>query len=400
MRLLRLLAAPALLLGRAGGATLSLDGADWSLRGAGALGDVRVPATVPGGVWDNLHRAGRVGDPLYRDNDLVYYNATTGAPTDWTLSRSFGCGNEFHADAGAAALLEFEGIQTLATVSLNGKALLSANNMFRTYRVVLPAGLLKPTGNSLSVALHPTPLGPKGTTNPTSNPAEANVGLRDESDAWGWDWSPSLNPRAVYKPVRLVSASAARPHVLSFSPNVAVTATDDKTKMPTAFLVNASLEVFTAPHDAPLQAEVVLKGDWQAEAVVTKVTLPPSKVGGVTTVHAQIAAKVKGQQGDGVELWWPLHYGEPNLHNLTACLADRGGSGSCAPGSSVAKKLGFRSVGLYTGPPAPQSPAQVIPLSLPDPVFCLRSTPQMLTKGSTGRWTQRARTRSWAASAT
>ena len=120
----------------------------------------------------------------------------------------------------------------------------------------------------------------------------------------------------------------------------------------------------------------------------------------MTTVHAQIAAKVKGQEGDGVELWWPLHYGEPNLHNLTACLADRGGSGSCAPGSSVAKKLGFRSVGLYTGPPAPQSPAQVIPLSLPDPVFCLRSTPQMLTKGSTGRWTQRARTRSWAASAT
>ena len=147
MRLLRLLATPALLLGRAGGATLSLDGADWSLRGAGALGDVRVPATVPGGVWDNLHRAGRVGDPLYRDNDLVYYNATTGAPTDWTLSRSFGCGNEFLAD-GAAALLEFEGIQTLATVSLNGKALLSANNMFRTYRVVLPAGLLKPGPSS------------------------------------------------------------------------------------------------------------------------------------------------------------------------------------------------------------------------------------------------------------
>ena len=68
MRLVRLLAAPALLLGRAGGATLSLDGADWSLRGASTLGDVRVPATVPGGVWDNLHRAGRVGDPLYRDN--------------------------------------------------------------------------------------------------------------------------------------------------------------------------------------------------------------------------------------------------------------------------------------------------------------------------------------------
>ena len=135
-------AAAALLLGMARGATLSLDGSDWSLRGAGTSADVQVPATVPGGVWDNLHRAGRVGDPLYRDNDLVYYNATTGAPTDWTLTKSFGCGREFLAE-GAAALLEFEGIQTLATVSLNGKALLSADNMFRTYRVVLPEGRIR-----------------------------------------------------------------------------------------------------------------------------------------------------------------------------------------------------------------------------------------------------------------
>ena len=85
----------------AGSATsMLLDGADWMLtKGAGAapagasasaaaaaagtragaMPSASVPATVPGGVWDNLHRAGLVGNPLYRDNDLVFYNAVSKA---------------------------------------------------------------------------------------------------------------------------------------------------------------------------------------------------------------------------------------------------------------------------------------------------------------------------------
>ena len=58
----------------------------------------------------------------------------------------------------------------------------------------------------------------------------------------------------------------------------------------------------------------------------------------------------------GVKLWWPLHYGEPNLHTLTATVQwagdSAGGAGPAGPSGPVGsevmtKRLGFRSVGLY-----------------------------------------------------
>eukprot|EP01052_Picozoa_sp_SAG31_P039616 SAG31_NODE_5529_length_2475_cov_2.029040_1_plen_154_part_00 len=50
-------------------------------------------ATVPGGVWDNLHRAAIVGEPLYRENDLLYANATTRGPDvlGWAFTKVFDC---------------------------------------------------------------------------------------------------------------------------------------------------------------------------------------------------------------------------------------------------------------------------------------------------------------------
>ena len=65
---------------------LSLDGADWQLS---SVTTSLKNATVPGGVWDNMHRARKIGDPLYRDNDLVFINATTALPGGWTFSKNF-----------------------------------------------------------------------------------------------------------------------------------------------------------------------------------------------------------------------------------------------------------------------------------------------------------------------
>jgi beta-galactosidase/beta-glucuronidase len=151
---------------------LSLEGSGWKLsklsRGGGGVNDAEAQvvvanATVPGGVWDNLHRANLIGDPLYRENDLVFANVTTQGPDiyGWTFSKAFDCPAVVAAGSQAVgAVLEFGGLQTLANVTVNGQRVLTADNMFRLQRASIPRGLLKASGNTLSVALTATPMDP------------------------------------------------------------------------------------------------------------------------------------------------------------------------------------------------------------------------------------------------
>ena len=166
---------------------LPLDGRDWRLTRRCCGPVVVVPnATVPGGVWDNLHRAGKIGDPLYRDNDVVFAaNTTMPVGTRWSFAKEFAVPAGVFVAAAAGdgmVLLELAGVQTLANVTLNGRLLLRTDNMFRLFRIVVPAGLLKPGPgtNLLEIELSTTSLipggGPPGFTNAPY--------IRDESDAW------------------------------------------------------------------------------------------------------------------------------------------------------------------------------------------------------------------------
>jgi len=47
-----------------------------------------VPATVPGGVYTDLLRAGEISDPYYRFNDVAYRWV---AKHDWYYTRTFQC---------------------------------------------------------------------------------------------------------------------------------------------------------------------------------------------------------------------------------------------------------------------------------------------------------------------
>ena len=227
-----------------------LDGPDWHLRSTVSHGEI-FNATVPGGVWDNLQRL--VGDPRYRDNDRKFINATTGLPGGWTFSKEFAAPPAATLP-GALVLLELAGLQGLASVSLNGHALLSTDNMFRLYRTALPAGVLR-AKNSLAVSLTaaPAPV-------PNNGAAPETVRTRDEADAWGWDWSPSLNPMAIVGSVRLVVVTAQTPYLLSCSPKVSVVSVDSET--PTEFAVDVTTELLVPALAQDLTGSLVLTGDW------------------------------------------------------------------------------------------------------------------------------------------
>lgn len=187
--ILLLLAAPS------AGEIQLLDGSDWTLERLSGGPPLRLTgAAVPGGVWDNMHRLGQIGDPLFRDNDVRFANVTTQPNgTVWRFTKTFQLAASAASGAAtdgsqqpAAVLLELLGVQTLASVAVNGVEVLETDNMFRVFRAALPVGLLHPAPatNTLSITLRAT------TKADCSDPPAPAPGFcneatfRDESDAW------------------------------------------------------------------------------------------------------------------------------------------------------------------------------------------------------------------------
>jgi beta-mannosidase len=111
---------------------LSLDGS-WSLRPASKVSpvdfvDKRIPAHVPGDVMSALLAAKRIPDPYYREHetDLQWVGEA-----DWQYSK------DFTVSAGLLReeriLLQCDGLDTLATIVLNGKMVARTDNMHRQY---------------------------------------------------------------------------------------------------------------------------------------------------------------------------------------------------------------------------------------------------------------------------
>jgi hypothetical protein len=95
-----------------------------------------------------------------------------------------------------------------------------------------------------------------------------------------------------------------------------------------------------------------------------------------TFTASSLAARVPD-----VQLWWPLHYGTPHLHAITAHVAwrwqeeedDKDDSLSSSSSAMITKRVGFRSVSLFTGSAPAPLPARVDPSHAADYVGCFRN---------------------------
>ncbi|WP_448142558.1 beta-mannosidase [Stenotrophomonas bentonitica] len=177
------------------------------------------PASVPGSVHTDLLAHRLIPDPY------------AGAPeaglqwiglADWEYQARFDVDAATLADAHAE--LAFEGLDTFAEVSLNGRALLRADNSHRTWRARVD-GQLKPTGNVLQIVFrspiatllpgvqamphkiagnYPSPYG--------DEPRDAMVGnfVRKPGYHFGWDWGPRYVTAGIWRPVQLESWNAQR----------------------------------------------------------------------------------------------------------------------------------------------------------------------------------------------
>ncbi|MFZ9681620.1 MAG: glycoside hydrolase family 2 protein, partial [Cephaloticoccus sp.] len=186
--------------------TLPVASADWKFRDATERSPWR-EATVPGCVHRDLRRHALIPDPFFGTNEL---DLQWIEHRDWEYRASFTV---------SAALLREEvvelvcdGLDTLATVYVNGRKVASTDNMFVTWRWDVKR-LLQPGRNELRFVFASAGKAlPK--TRPEHHPKEFNdsVGrcsvFRKEQCQFGWDWGPRFVTAGIWRDLRLEAWSA------------------------------------------------------------------------------------------------------------------------------------------------------------------------------------------------
>lgn len=276
-----------------------------------------VAATVPGCVHTDLLAAGCIPDPYLDDNERLL--AWVGL-CDWRYETTF----EWTPGDGDRVQLVFEGLDTVATVDLNGDVLATTYNMNRTYRLDVH-DLLKAGTNRLSVTFaSPVRYADRASlelgARPHVNHHPYNA-IRKMACNFGWDWGPDLATAGIWRPVTLQSWRTAR--LASVRPVVDVDGARG--------LVEVHVDLECAATAVPVVVTAQVGG------VEESLTIAAGETSGTVSVAV-----------DDVDLWWPRGHGDQPLYDIDVTLQEGGGS----PGSldSWAGRVGFRTVRLVTEP--------------------------------------------------
>lgn len=166
-------------------------------------------AQVPGCIHTDLLRHKLIPDPFWGSNEWEL---------QWIDEREWQYRCEFKA--GAALLAEehielvAEGLDTLATIQLNGRTVARTENMFTGYRFevkrLLQAGVNVLTIRFASPTKYIRARQSPGDTREWCDPVGGCSFIRKEPCSFGWDWAPRLATSGVYKPIRLEAWSGNR----------------------------------------------------------------------------------------------------------------------------------------------------------------------------------------------
>ena len=313
--------------------------AEWSFRLL--PGDAQLPAhpqlaewraaQVPGAVHTDLLAQRQIPDP---------YVGAPEAGLQWIGLADWEYRARFDVDAAtlarAHAELAFEGLDTFATVTLNGQPLLQADNSHRTWRARVD-GRLRPHGNELRIVLrspirtllpdvqamphkiagnYPSPYG--------DEPNDAMVGnfVRKPGYHFGWDWGPRYVTAGIWRPVTLESWDTQRLTALAVQ-----TRALDATRAD----LEIAVEIESASvGSAAVQIEV-LDPDGKRVARIDRKTMfkaGDNRIAVPVTLHTP-------------RRWWPAGQGEQARYTVRATLAP-----GTAAATHIEQRTGLRTVEL------------------------------------------------------
>jgi beta-mannosidase len=158
------------------------------------------PATVPGTIHTDLLHNKLIPDPFYRDNETKLQWISS---TDWEYQTYFNVSKNTLQNK--TINLIFEGLDTYAEVFLNGKNILHANNMFRTWKINVK-NLIRSKDNHLFIKFFSADRIADSLANITAlkYPSENNRNfIRKAQYHFGWDFAPKLTTCGIWRKVKL-----------------------------------------------------------------------------------------------------------------------------------------------------------------------------------------------------
>ncbi|HEU5086712.1 MAG TPA: glycoside hydrolase family 2 protein, partial [Roseiflexaceae bacterium] len=272
-----------------------------------ASGDGWMPAPVPGTIHEALIAADRLENPFVGMNEV---GAQWIGEADWLYQCTFEVPASFLEPA--AVDLCCDGLDTIATVWLNGMQVLRSDNMFVPQRVSVRQHL-REGHNELRILLASALL--KGREREQAhgrmevwNGEPSRVYVRKAQYHYGWDWGPTLLTAGIWRPIRL-EAYDARIADVHCPIEVA------------ADLQSATLPVRVEIVDADA---VVLPLGAQHAGHLPLVSLalhgPDKQVVAAATVSASDGVAEHTFQIEHPALWWPRGYGDQPLYELHVSL--------------------------------------------------------------------------------
>lgn len=318
-----------------------------------------VAATVPGCVHTDLLAHGLIPDPFVgiNESDVAWV-----AECDWRYT----C--DLHVDDDQLAHdhveLKFNGLDTLATISINGEPVAETGNMHRRYRFDVKR-FLRPGTNQLEIVFrsatrHCDQLRHDEGEWPSSSFGRPFNYLRKMACSWGWDWGPWLTTAGIWRPASLEAWSFGR--LSDIRPHVTVD-DDDRGH------VYVDVDYLSAAPVSDARIRVTARDP--DGAVVATATEPA--VAGTTVVELDPGH---------VRRWWPHTMGDQPLYDVTVDVL-------CPDSVVHASKLvriGFRSIELDVTADATGAAftfvVNGVPLFvrgvnwIPDDVFVSRVTPE------------------------
>lgn len=322
---------------------MSLNGM-WSLRaftaGTGEAEGAHLPGNetgewllsdVPGDVHTTLQTAGVIEDPYYHD----YIERCR-----WVEEREWWYRCRFHMPTdlqGDRIELVFKGLDTYATIYLDGQPLGSTRNMFREYRFDV-TGLIQPdTHHTLAARLDPAAPLVEQIHQERGHEIhgfwsvfhDGRVWVRKSQMHFGWDWAPRLVVSGIRQDVELHAYPGACirqlfPQVLSIGNGEA------------NLRYEAGLERFADKSGEQFELRFILEepnGEHRWQPV--QVTPAAIRWEGVTG-HAEAQAVLPNPR-----LWWTSDLGAQPLYRLRAELLRNG-----VPVHDLAKRFGIRTIEL------------------------------------------------------
>ncbi len=263
---------------------------NWEFRQVGK--DAWLKASVPGTVHQDLMANGLIPDPFDGDNELKVQWVEN---ADWEYREVFTLDPRILAKSHIE--LVCKGLDTYATITLNGKPVGRADNMFRTWSFDVKP-LLQSGPNDLRIVFDSPVRREKELAKAVPYVIPGNAPhSRKAPYSFGWDWGPRLATSGIWRQIGLDAWDEARITDLAVAADLSsknAARLDIRVEVISDRDLKTDLEVFVPETDQVVSTPLAVTKGRSSHTLAVRIKKP--------------------------KLWWPAGMGDQNLYVVHASL--------------------------------------------------------------------------------